>query len=104
MSSRRRANKGRSRAKANLDDLDGALTTMIGSHQDVKVTVDDPAEESRFTMHSSNDRNDNSRNAGIFASSLGTDPLHDMSGCDDARTPVFEKHQVNYSATKYIKP
>ena len=111
MSSRRRATnktRGRGRAnKTNLDDLDGALNSMIGSssssssqqQQEVKITVDPDAEERRFTMHSSNERND----AGIFASSFKTDNP-DMSGCEATHTAEFEKHQVNYGATKYIKP
>jgi len=109
MSSRRRApnkTRGRSRAnKTNLDDLDGALNLMIGSsssqqQQEVKVTVDPDAEERRFTMHSSNDRN----GGGLFVSSFKTDNPNDMSGCEATHTAEFEKHQVNYGATKYIKP
>jgi len=100
MSSRRRANnRGRGRAsKTNLDDLDGALSGMIGK-ANAKVVVD-LSEERRFTMHTSN-TNGTSR-AGVFASNL-KEPI-DTPGCQASQTSTFEKHQVNYGATKYIKP
>lgn len=100
MSHRRRANNrgGRSRPnKTNLDDLDSALSGMIRPVENVKTIVD-PAEERRFTM--------NSADVSVFASSLkkgNGEPL-DMSGCTATHTSEFEKHQVNYSDTKYIKP
>mmetsp|Transcript_7696 Transcript_7696/g.19165 ORF Transcript_7696/g.19165 Transcript_7696/m.19165 type:complete len:107 (+) Transcript_7696:110-430(+) len=103
----RRQRRSRNAGKTNLDDLDGALTSMIGSHNEVKMVVD-PAEERRFTMHSSNDLNDSGR--GVFANSLlnnnnkcNGSPL-DTSGGAFTHTADYEKHQVNYSATKYIKP
>ena len=99
MSSRRRANnRGR---KTNLDNLDEALSGMIRPQRDVK-TVANPAEERRFTMHSSN--NDSSSGSrGVFASSLKENPV-DTTGGYATHTAEFEKHQVNYSDTKYIKP
>mmetsp|Transcript_26593 Transcript_26593/g.62467 ORF Transcript_26593/g.62467 Transcript_26593/m.62467 type:complete len:100 (-) Transcript_26593:738-1037(-) len=99
MSSRRRVNnRGRSRtSKTNLDNLDEALSGMIRPQRDVK-TVADPAEERRFTMHSSNETS-----PGVFASSLKENPI-DTTGGHVTHTADFEKHQVNYSATKYIKP
>lgn len=111
MSNRRRANnRGRSRAnKTNLDDLDGALSGMISrpdnnknNHHNVKLVVD-PSEERRFTMHSSN--TETTRSGSFFADSLKgvTDPI-DISAGHATHTPDFEKHQVNYSDTKYIKP
>lgn len=107
MSSRRRANnRGRSRGnKTNLDDLDGALSGMIGG-QNKLVVAPISGGEKRFTMHSSNIQNDNSstRNGGsIFSDSLKDKPI-DLSGGDATHTSTFEKHQVNHSATKYIKP
>lgn len=100
MSSRRRANnRGR---KTNLDNLDEALSGMIRPQRDVK-TVANPAEERRFTMHSSNDKNNTGSASGVFASSLKEDPV-DLSGAYATHTSDYEKHQVNYSATKYIKP
>jgi hypothetical protein len=105
MSNRRRANnRGRSRAnKTNLDDLDGALSGMIGG-QDKLAVAPISGDEHRFTMHSSNIHNDNSSSRGrVFSDSLKNEPI-DLSGCEATQTPTFEKHQVNYSATKYIKP
>ena len=103
MSHRRRANnRGRSRAnKTNLDDLDGALSGMIRPVENVK-TVINPAEERRFTMHSDNT---DMRSGSVFADSLKNngEPI-DTPGCNAAHSSDFEKHQVNYSATKYIKP
>jgi len=102
MSSRRRVNnktRGRSR-KTNLDDLDGSLNALIGKQQEVKVVVD-PAEEHRFTMPTSNVSVGKS---GIFASSLRSGDAPNMAECDATQPSNFEKHQVNYSATKYIKP
>eukprot|EP00579_Thalassiosira_antarctica_P002279 CAMPEP_0201873434 /NCGR_PEP_ID=MMETSP0902-20130614/5935_1 /ASSEMBLY_ACC=CAM_ASM_000551 /TAXON_ID=420261 /ORGANISM="Thalassiosira antarctica, Strain CCMP982" /LENGTH=100 /DNA_ID=CAMNT_0048400025 /DNA_START=76 /DNA_END=378 /DNA_ORIENTATION=- len=100
MSTKRRANnRGRSRPKTNLDDLDGALTSMIGSQQEVKLTVN-PSDEHRFTMNSNDD---NHQRGGIFASNTGNKNV-DRSGSEATHTSNFEKHQVNYGATKYIKP
>eukprot|EP00536_Pseudo-nitzschia_multiseries_P003540 jgi/Psemu1/8063/gm1.8063_g len=99
----RRSRAGGGKKTTNLDDLDGALTNMIGSHNEVKLVVD-PAEERRFTMHSANDLNDSGR--GIFANSLLEKEKIDIdtSGGIFTHSSDFEKHQVNYSATKYIKP
>ncbi len=100
MSHRRRTNNrsGRSRPnKTNLDDLDGALSGMIRPVDNVKTIVD-PAEERRFTMQSAD--------VGVFVNSLkngNSEPL-DMSGFNATHTSDYEKHQVNYSDTKYIKP
>ena len=109
MSSRRRANnRGRSRGnKTNLDDLDGALSGMIGGPNKL-VVAPISGDEKRFTMHSSNIQNDSingsTRNGGsAFSDSMNDKPI-DLSGCDATHTTTFEKHQVNYSATKYIKP
>mmetsp|Transcript_26937 Transcript_26937/g.59160 ORF Transcript_26937/g.59160 Transcript_26937/m.59160 type:complete len:103 (-) Transcript_26937:703-1011(-) len=102
MNPRRQRRSRRGGGKTNLDDLDGALTSMIGSQQQVKLTVD-PSEERRFTMHSSNDANDSGR--GVFADSMiNNNKDGDASGGSFTHTSTFEKHQVNYSATKYIKP
>eukprot|EP00531_Pseudo-nitzschia_arenysensis_P003428 CAMPEP_0116124822 /NCGR_PEP_ID=MMETSP0329-20121206/5486_1 /TAXON_ID=697910 /ORGANISM="Pseudo-nitzschia arenysensis, Strain B593" /LENGTH=102 /DNA_ID=CAMNT_0003618829 /DNA_START=15 /DNA_END=323 /DNA_ORIENTATION=+ len=102
MSNRRRANnRGRSRAnKTNLDDLDGALSGMIRPVENVKMIVD-PAEERRFTMHSSN--TETTRSGNIFANSMSGEHI-DMAAAQATHSSDFEKHQVNYSATKYIKP
>ncbi len=103
MSNRRRANnRGRSRAnKTNLDDLDGALSGMILPVANVKTVVD-PAEERRFTMHDSN--TEATRSGSIFADSMRGKETVDMSGFQATHTSDYEKHQVNYSDTKYIKP
>jgi len=84
--------------KSNLDDLDGALSGMINAN--VK-TVAKQTDERRFVM---NDGVTNSKQ-GIFASHMNSSnaPL-DTSGAAATHTSDFEKHQVNYSATKYIKP
>lgn len=98
MSHRRRANNrgGRSRPnKTNLDDLDSALSGMIRPVENVKTIVN-PTEERRFTMQSAD--------VGVFTSSLKGDEPLDMSGFKATHTSDFEKHQVNYSDTKYIKP
>ena len=92
----------RSRAgKTNLDldDLDGALASMIGSEQEVKLVAPD---ERRYVLHSSNDQNDSGREA--FANNESSLKSDDISGGNYTHTSNFEKHQVNYSATKYIKP
>mmetsp|Transcript_21774 Transcript_21774/g.31789 ORF Transcript_21774/g.31789 Transcript_21774/m.31789 type:complete len:97 (-) Transcript_21774:619-909(-) len=87
----RRGGGGKTRGgKTNIDDLlEEAKTSMINI---TKVAVD-PSKESRFTMHSSNDLNDLGR--GVCADSLEDNPAHKAN---------LSKHQVNYSATKYIKP
>ena len=126
MSNRRRANN-KSRSGRNqrtgprpgaidLDDLDAALKATVeggdsksdtsssdGSsrsrdNHDVKVTINS-AEERRFVMHSTNIENA----TGIFSSqnkNREDDPIFQTHN-----QPIqFEKHQENFSATKYIKP
>lgn len=100
MASRRRANNRGSRGRTNLDDLDGALTSMIVPQKEVKLVVD-PAEERRFTMHAQNELNDASR--GIFAASCQREEI-DLSGFNATHTADFAKHQKDYSETKRIKP
>jgi len=112
MSTRRRVANNKSRRSRgprvgaiDLDDLDGSLRSAVlgentSSKEKVKVTIDS-AEERRFVMHSSSDE----RSTGIFASAnknKGEILLDD--GFTSSRTCNYEKHQENFSATKYIKP
>lgn len=104
MSNRRANNRGgRSRAnKTNLDDLEGALSGMIRPTKNVKVVVDPAAEEHRFTMHSSN--TESTRAGTVFANQMKNSDDIDLSEMKAGQSSNFEKHQVNYGATKYIKP
>ena len=103
MVNRRRGNNrgGRTGNKTNLDDLDGALSGMIKPRTGVKLAVD-PSEERRFTMHAS--IQESTRAGSIFAGSLKENDPVDATAFGATHTSDFEKHQVNYSATKYIKP
>jgi len=98
MGKRQRAtNRRRSRANnTDIDVFDAAVSKMIGQDNNtnaVKMVVD-PSEERRFTLVGEN----------LFANkSLDNDCPIDMYG-QETQTTDFSKHQVNYSATKYIKP
>ena len=122
MSSRRRVNKTRNRrgprtGGIDLDDLDGALKTVVlgGNNSDssssspsreenVKVTVDS-AEERRFVMRNNNSNsNERSSGSGIFSNHNDTSTNFDDGNFANNHTGNFATHQENFSATKYIKP
>mmetsp|Transcript_14590 Transcript_14590/g.16831 ORF Transcript_14590/g.16831 Transcript_14590/m.16831 type:complete len:101 (-) Transcript_14590:640-942(-) len=100
MSSRRRANNKTRRSRQtgprslDLDDLDGSLSTLIGKEVEAAVPTE---EERRFTMHSSNEH----KGTGLHFADDHTDTF---DPCTASNTGNFEKHQANFSATKYIKP
>jgi hypothetical protein len=102
MVNQRRVNRrgGRSRPKTDLDDLEGALTSKIGSHSEGKLTTD-ASDDRRFVFHGSDALNDANTRKGDFAAS---EDANDTWEAPTDHTSNFEKHQVNYSATKYIKP
>jgi len=111
MSTRRRVANNKSRRSRgprvgaiDLDDLDGSLRSAVlgenaSSKEKVKVTINS-AEERRFVMHSSEEKS-----TGIFASAnKNKDEILLDEGFSSSRTCNYEKHQENFSATKYIKP
>ena len=119
MSSRRRVNKTRNRrgprtGGIDLDDLDGALKTVVlgGNNSDsssspsreenVKVAIDS-AEERRFVMRNNNN-NERSSGSGIFSNHNDTSTNFDEGNFANNHTGNFATHQENFSATKYIKP
>jgi hypothetical protein len=126
MSSRRRVKPTRNRrgprtGGIDLDDLDGALKTVVlggggGNNSDssspslslspsreenVKVTIDS-AKERRFVMRTNN--NERSSGSGIFSNHNDTSTNFDDGNFANNHTSNFATHQENFSATKYIKP